>query len=191
MDILQFIKSRRSIRKFIDKPVGHDDITKILEAARWAPSAGNCQPWRFIVVTDKKKKKKFDPFLHQPWVENAPVIIVVIASPEDTWKRYGRSSNYYIQDCSAAIQNMLLTAHGLGLGAVWVGAFSKEDIRKLLEIESQYEVLSLVCLGHYQGADKLTLEGFDIGNNGRWQRKNLEKIAFLENLSTPWNFKIE
>ena len=78
MDILQFIKSRRSIRKFIDKPVGHDDITKILEAARWAPSAGNCQPWRFIVVTDKKKKMKFDPFLHQPWVENAQVIVELL-----------------------------------------------------------------------------------------------------------------
>jgi len=72
MDILDFIKSRRSIRKFLDKPVEKELISQILEAARWAPSAGNCQPWRFLAVTDKKKTQKFDPFFHQPWVLNAP-----------------------------------------------------------------------------------------------------------------------
>ncbi len=186
MDILEFIKSRRSIRKFLDKPVEKEHIAKILEAARWAPSAGNCQPWRFVVVTDKEKTKKFDPIFHQPWVEKAPVVIVVLAKPADSQKRYGADSVYYIQDCAAATQNMLLMAHGLSLGAVWIGAFSKEAVRKALEIESQYEVFALVCLGHYQGADKVTFDGYEIANNERRQRKRLEKIAFVESLETPW-----
>jgi nitroreductase len=190
MDVLQFIKSRRSIRKFLDKPVEKKDITVILEAARWAPSAGNCQPWRFIVVTDEKKKGKFDPFFHQPWVEKAPVIIVILAYPEATWKRYGLDSIWYIQDCAAAAENMLLMAHGLGLGAVWVGAFSKEAVAKRLEIDSQYEVFGLVCIGHYKENDRVTLDGGIFANDDRRQRRSLDKIAFDETFDTPWNDKL-
>ena len=191
MDILQFIKSRRSIRKFLDKPVEKIHLAKILEAARWAPSAGNCQPWRFVVVTDKKKTKKFDPFFHQPWVIKAPVVIVVLAFPEASHKRYGPDCNWYIQDCAAATQNILLMTHGLGLGAVWVGAFSKEAVRKQLEIGTQYEVFGLVCLGHYKETDGVAFESESLANDDRRQRKSLEKIAFDENLETPWAVKVD
>jgi len=186
MDILQFIKSRRSIRKFTNSPVEKNDIEAILEAARWAPSAGNCQPWRFIVVTNSKKIRKFDPFFHQPWVENAPVVIAVLAAPDDSYRRYGPSSAYYVQDCSAATQNMLLMAHGLGLGTVWIGAFSKEQVRKQLKIEPEYEVFALVCLGHYDNKGKVVLEGQEFVNDDRRRRKSLHKIAFAETMSTPW-----
>ncbi len=187
MDILDFIKSRRSIRKFLDKPVDKEHLDKILEAARWAPSAGNCQPWRFIVVTNRKKIKKFDPFFHQPWVMNAPTIIVVLSAPEDSRKRYGPTSEWYIQDCAAATQNILLMSHGLGLGAVWIGAFSKEDVRKELGIPSQYEVFGLVCLGHYKHEAEISLDGYVFSNNERRRRKSLEMIAFRENLDRSWN----
>jgi len=186
MDILDFIKSRRSIRKFLNKPVEKELISQILEAARWAPSAGNCQPWRFLAVTDKKKTQKFDPFFHQPWVLNAPAIIVVMASPEDTFKRYGPNSIWYIQDCAAASQNMLLMAHGLGLGAVWVGAFSKEAVRDTLEIPSNLEVFGLICLGHYQTNGAAVLDGESFSNDERRNRKSLSRIAFEENLNSPW-----
>lgn len=189
MDILQFIKSRRSIRKFLDKPVEKENITKILEAARWAPSAGNCQPWRFIVVTNKKKIKKFDPFFNQPWVINAPAIIVVLAAPEDSRSRYGPDSAWFIQDCAAASENMLLMAHGLGLGAVWVGVFSKEAVRKELEIPSQFEVFSLICLGHYQTDGAAAVEGYEFSNDERRSRKSISKIAFSEDLNSPWETK--
>jgi len=186
MDVLQFIKSRRSIRKFNNLSVKNDSIESILEAGRWAPSAGNCQPWRFIVVTDSKKIKKFDPFFHQPWIEKAPVVITVLAAPEDSYKRYGPASSYYIQDCAAATQNMLLMAHGLGLGAVWVGAFSKERVRKQLKIEPEYDVFALICLGHYESKGKVVLEGQTFVNDERRRRKSLEKIAFSENMTSPW-----
>ncbi len=189
MDILDFIKSRRSIRKFLDKPIEKENLDKILEAARWAPSAGNCQPWRFIVVTDRQRIKKFDPFFHQPWVINAPTIIVVLSAPEDSRKRYGPSSEWFVQDCAAASQNMLLMAHGLGLGAVWIGAFSKEAVRKELEIPSQYEVFGLICLGHYQKKGEASLDGYVFSNNDRRRRKSIEKIAFDGSLDIPWNKK--
>ena len=186
MDILQFIKSRRSIRKFTDSKVEASQINTVLEAGRWAPSAGNCQPWRFLVVTNRRKIKKFDPFFHQPWVEKAPVIIVILASPEDTHRRYGPGSTWYVQDCSAAAQNMLLMAHGLGMGAVWVGAFSKEAVRDVMDIDSHLEVFGLICLGHYDNKGKTKIEGQEIANDERRRRKSLEKIAFAESLESPW-----
>ena len=189
MDILEFIKSRRSIRKFLDEPVEKTQLTTILEAARWAPSAGNCQPWRFIVITDRQKIKKFDPFFHQPWVLTAPAVVVVLSVPEESQKRYGITSNYYIQDCAAATQNMLLMAHGLGLGSVWVGAFSREAVRKELEIPSQFDVFGIVCIGHYLESGKVTLDGYKFSNDDRRQRKSLEKIAFSESLKMPWHRK--
>ena len=88
METLEAIHTRKSVRKFLDKKISDDVIRKILEAAIRAPSAGNRQPWRFLVVTDRDKIKKFDPYDHQPWVENAPAVIVACANPHDTWEKY-------------------------------------------------------------------------------------------------------
>ena len=191
MNILQFIKSRRSIRKFFDKSIEPEKIAIILEAGRWAPSAGNCQPWRFLVITDEKKIKNLDPLFHQPWVEKAPLVIVVLAVPADSKKRYGKGSNYYIMDCSAAIQNMLLMAHGLGLGAVWVGAFSKKAVREQLDIPDIYEVFALIPMGYYSNEDSVKFDGGIFSNRERSRRKNLNEIAFAEDLDNPWIIKPE
>lgn len=191
MDILQFIKSRRSIRKFLDKPIEPERIAIILEAARWAPSAGNCQPWRFLVIADEKKIQNLDLLFHQPWVEKAPLVVVVLAVPADSQRRYGGGSNYYIMDCSAATQNMLLMAHGLGLGAVWVGAFSKEAVQKQLNIPDAYEVFALVPMGYYSTEDSVKFDGGIFSNRERSRRKNLDKIAFADNLDNPWKIKPE
>jgi nitroreductase len=191
MDILRFIKSRRSVRKFLDKPVELDKIAIVLEAARWAPSAGNCQPWRFVVVTDKKKTCKFDPVFRQPWVEKAPVVIVVLAVPAISQRRYGGGSNYYVMDCSAAIQNMLLMAHGLGLGAVWIGAFSKEAVREQLNIPGKYEVMALVPIGYYSTENSVKYDSIIFSNFERSWRRSLDKIAFAESLDVPWKIKPE
>ncbi len=191
MNILQFIKSRRSIRKFFDKSIEPEKIAIILEAGRWAPSAGNCQPWRFLVITDEKKIQNLDPLFHQPWVEKAPLVIVVLAVPADSKKRYGKGSNYYIMDCSAAIQNMLLMAHGLGLGAVWVGAFSKKAVREQLDIPDIYEVFALIPMGYYSNEDSVKFDGGIFSNRERSRRKNLNEIAFAEDLDNPWIIKPE
>ena len=117
--------------------------------------------------------------------------IVVLAVPADSQKRYGKGSNYYIMDCSAAIQNMLLMAHGLGLGAVWVGAFSKKAVREQLDIPDIYEVFALIPMGYYSNEDSVKFDGGIFSNRERSRRKNLNEIAFAEDLDNPWIIKPE
>lgn len=132
MDVFEAMHTRRSIRKFdADKPVSQEDLEKILAAAMTAPSAGNAQPWHFVVVRDQETRKKLSQA--HPYVgmlEHAPVGIVVCA--ELALEKY---SGYWVQDCSAAIQNLLLAARGLGLGTVWTGvAPIQERMDKVKEI---------------------------------------------------------
>jgi len=150
MDILNLIKSRRSIRSFKPDPIPKEDLMKVLEAARWAPSAGNCQPWDFIVVTrDDLKRRLAIAALGQFWITEAPVIIVVCANiPRTAW-RYGERgrSLYVIQDTAAATQNILLTAHALGYGTCWVGAFDEEEVKRALNIPRDVRPVAIIPLG--------------------------------------------
>jgi nitroreductase len=176
MEAIEAINTRRSIRTFLDQEVPADVIGKILDAGLRAPSAGNCQPWRFIVVTDRAKMKLFDPQFHQPCVENAPAIIVVCTNPHDTWERYDEQADYHKLDAAAATENMLLAAHAMGLGAVWVGAFSPRDTRKALNIPAHWQVITLIPLGYYRDAD----------NPDRAPRRALSKISFMNDANTPF-----
>lgn len=123
MNLIKAIRTRRSIRKYTDEPVGDDMIREILDAAMMAPSAGNSQPWQFIVVNDRAtldSMADLHPYLKM--VTQAPVGIIVCA---DLSKE--KFPGYWVQDCSAAMQNLLLAAHALGLGAVWTGIHPMED----------------------------------------------------------------
>jgi len=177
METLEAIHTRKSVRKFLDKKIPDDVIRKILEAAIRAPSAGNRQPWRFLVVTDRDKIKKFDPYDHQPWVENAPAVIVACANPHDTWEKYDEEDDCYVLDTSAAIQNILLAIHDLGLGGVWVLTCSKRDIRKLAGIPRHWKIISIIPFGYCNEADR-------IGTKMR-SRKPLSKVAFLDSVDNP------
>lgn len=148
--ILKVIKERRSVRAYSPEPVPEEDILKILDAARWAPSAGNLQPWRFIVVTDSKLKEDIAYAAYgQLWMATAPVIIVVCAVPEESSWRYGERGEklYCIQDTAAAIQNILLAAHALGYGTCWVGAFSEDEVREILNIPKNVRPVALITIG--------------------------------------------
>lgn len=177
METLETIHTRKSIREFLDKEISIDIIKKILEAAIRAPSGGNRQPWRFIVVTDKEKIKKFDPYCHQSCVENAPAVIVACANPHDTWKKYDEEDHCYVLDTAAAIQNILLAIHDLGLGAVWVLTCSKRDIRKLVGIPAHWQIISIIPFGYYEEDE--TTKGMRIS------RKPLAEVAFLNNINNP------
>lgn len=123
MDIMEALLTRRSIRKFENKPVPEVMVKQILEAAMMAPSAGNAQPWRFIVVNDRKKLDGMAGIhVHMKMVTQAALGIIVCA---DLSKE--KFPGYWVQDCSAAMQNLLLAAHGLGLGAVWTGIHPVEE----------------------------------------------------------------
>ncbi|MHC1590539.1 MAG: nitroreductase family protein [Candidatus Helarchaeales archaeon] len=146
-DILELIKSRRSIRKFEqDKSVDDDTINKILEAGRWAPSGLNNQPWRFMIIRDPDKKKEISECTkYGSIILGAPVLIVVFFDQD---RGYNRTKD--IQAIGACIQNMLLAIHGLGLGAVWLGEIlnQRERVEEILDVSKNHELQAVIALGY-------------------------------------------
>jgi nitroreductase len=123
MELLEAIHTRRSIRQYKDKPVSEEMVRIVLEAAMMAPSAGNVQPWQFVVVNDRKKMaqvKDVHPYVGM--AAQAPLGILVCGD-----LRLEKFAGFWVQDCSAAMQNLLLAAHGQGLGAVWTGVHPVEE----------------------------------------------------------------
>ncbi len=144
--MLEKMKSRRSIRKFT--PTGVDDqlIDLIIETGTWAPSGLNNQPWKFVVIHDPSVKDKVSAMTNYSHIiQSAPVCIAVFL---DNSESYDRVKD--IQAVGACIQNMLLAVHDLGLGGVWLGEILKnrETIEKLLEVPSQCELMAVIALGH-------------------------------------------
>ena len=148
MDALDAILTRRSIRRYTEKPVPNELIQILLEAAMNAPSAGNEQPWQFVVITERRLLDEIPAFHpYADMLRESPVAIVVCGD-----LRQERYKGYWVQDCSAATQNLLLAAHAKGLGAVWVGIHPKEDrvarMQKLLDLPDHVIPMALVPLGY-------------------------------------------
>ncbi len=150
MDTLECIATRRSIRKFLDIPVEFEKVGNVLDAGRYAPSAGNLQDWKFILVTDEKVRQDVaKACVEQFWVGTAPVLIIICTEPEKTKRFYGRSGEKYsIQNGAAVIQNMLLAAHSQGLGSCWVGAVEDEAIKRMFSIPDDVIIQGIVPLGY-------------------------------------------
>jgi nitroreductase len=126
-------------------------VEKLIDAARWAPSAGNIQPWEFVIVRKPEIKRRLvEAALNQVFIEEAPVVIVVCANKVRSSQGYGvRGENLYcIQDTAAAIQNIQLTAYSLGLGTCWVGAFREERAREILKIPRGIRPVAIVPIGY-------------------------------------------
>ena len=142
---LTCIFTRRSVRRYLRKPVSEEDIRGLLEAAMAAPSANNSRPWHFVAVTDERTLKALsDVHPHGKMLAGAPLGVVVCADPA--------LSDWWEHDCSAANENLLIAAAALGLGAVWLGVHLIEDreqaVRDVLGIPDTLSVLSIVSLGH-------------------------------------------
>jgi len=151
MDLFEAIKNRRSVRAFSSQPVSDEDIEKLIDAARWAPSAGNIQPWEFVVVRESQIKRGLCKAAgDQTFIENAPVVVVVCANVLRSERGYGsRGVNLYcIQDTAAATQNMLLAAQAMGLATCWIGAFQEEEAQKVLNTPEGVRPVAIVPIGH-------------------------------------------
>jgi len=147
MDFEKVIKGRRSVRNFQNRALKKEDLTKILNAARYAPSSGNIQNWRFVVV-NKNKEKLFHASSKQLMIMKAPVSVVVCAD-HDAVARYGnRAKLYSIQNTSAAIENMLLMAESMGISSCWVGAFDHECVQRDFKIPDHVEPVAIICFGY-------------------------------------------
>ena len=142
-------KRRYSCRRFARTKLFRGQLEHILEAAVWAPSAGNLQPWRFIVVTSDALKAQLAAAAHQDFVAEAPVVIVVCAVPGESARRYGERgrSLYCLQDTAAATQSILLAATELGLGSCWVGAFEERATAAALGLPPVVRPVALVPVG--------------------------------------------
>jgi nitroreductase len=151
MDVLKAVKGRRSIRAFKSDDVSPKIVKGLLNAATWAPSAGNIQPWEFIVVRKPEIKRALaEAALDQKFIEEAPVVIVVCANENRSAQRYGIRGKtlYCIQDTAAAIQNIHLVTYSLGLGTCWVGAFKEEEAREILKIPQGIRPLAIIPVGY-------------------------------------------
>lgn len=194
MDVFDCMKSRRSVRKFLEVPVEWDKIGKILDAARFAPSAGNLQTWKFIVVRDKEKRHKIaEAALHQWWMEKAPVHIVICAEMRRIKQFYGIRGErlYSVQSCAAAVQNILLAAHSLGLGACWVGAFDEDRVATILSIPGDAELRpqAIIPIG-YPDEKPRTPPRLPLENNTYleiWSKQSLGKIEDINEVL--WNVR--
>jgi nitroreductase len=165
MDVLEAIRTRRSIRKFKDQNVPDDAVEKILTAGIWAPSGMDNQPWRFAVIRDKKLKSQIGKLtIHTKILEQAPVIIPVFFD-----HGVGFDTIKDAQTMGACLQNMLLAIHGLGLAGVWIGEIRKnmEEVRKLFGAPEKYELMAVIVLGY----------GAETGGEGK--RTPLDKVVFL------------
>lgn len=151
MNIEECIKTRRSVRKYKDNPVDWDKITQILEAGKFAPSAGNLQNWKFVVVRkDDVRKKLAQAAFDQDWMEDAPVHIIVTGEPEKAERFYGSRGErlYTIQSCAAAVENMLLMANELGLGSCWVGAFDERKVKRAVNMPENAVPQAIITVGY-------------------------------------------
>ncbi len=146
--IQKAIRNRRSVREFTDQPVAPELLKKIITAGIWAPSGLNNQPWRFIIIHDRETGSKLAALTrYSHIVTAAPALIAVYLDQE---KMYDSVKDH--QAAGACIQNMLLAAHELGLGAVWLGQILKNKIKvnEVLHVDEQYDLMALVALGYPQ-----------------------------------------
>ncbi|MCD4712637.1 MAG: nitroreductase family protein [Clostridiales bacterium] len=149
MDILDVICKRRSTRRFTPDPISDELIQKLLIAATSAPTAANCQPWEFIVVNDSEVLNTIrEEMVFARY--SAPLAIVVCGNMKLAFK--GSGKEMWVQDCSAATENMLIAATGLGLGSVWIGVYPIEhnvnSVRKILDIPDYIVPLNIIYFGY-------------------------------------------
>ena len=161
MEVLEAIKTRRSIRKYKKDPVPQEKINKILDAARWAPSGHNSQPWEFIILRDANVRKdlaKVLPF--GGFMADAPLGIAVVVDPA--------ASFHPIDDGAAATQNILLATHTLGLGGCWIGTSNtpyEEAAKDVLGVPKEKILLSVVPIGYPDQSPERTRKELIIFNN--------------------------
>jgi len=151
LDVFEAIKNRRSVRAFTNEHVSDAEVKKLIDAARRAPSAGNIQPWEFVIIRNKNVKRGLCQAAgNQNFIEEAPVVIIVCANTSRSERGYGsRGINLYcLQDTAAATQNMLLAAHALGLATCWVGAFQEEEAKKVLNLPAGVRPVAIIPVGH-------------------------------------------
>ena len=150
MNALEALRERRSVRSFLERPIDKSALETIIDCARFAPTANNSQPWEFVVVTDPATRAKIaDITDYGKFIRRSPACVALFC----------RNTKYYLEDGSAATQNILLAAWALGIGSCWVAGDKKpyaETIRQMLKVPEGYKLVSLIALGYFQGKPSIS-----------------------------------
>jgi nitroreductase len=171
MDVLEAIKGRRSIRQFTDEPIGKEVLEKLLDAAGWAPTAGNQQRWRFVVVTSPSVKQLVKKFAPGIFVMPGAFIVICVERHPNPNPMFEVT---YLADCSMAAQNIMLAAYEMGLGTCVALSYAKVAIKEILNIPEGIEPLLVVTLG-YPAEDPEPPP-----------RLELNQIAFVDEYGKEW-----
>jgi len=161
MDTLEAIRTRRSVRRYQPNPVPEELVRKLLEAAMLAPSAANQQAWHFVVLDERDLMDRIPSFHpYCPFIREAPLAVVVCGDLQ----RERLDGAFWVQDCSAATQNLLLAAHALGLGGCWLAVYPIEEriqgLRRLLALPEHLMPLNVISLG-YPAEPRRAVERYD------------------------------
>jgi len=182
MDVMDAILSRKSVKQYLRNKIPHDALLSILDAARWAPAAGNLQNIRMVVVEESADKRVLAKASAQEFVADAPVVLIVGSDNRGLKKEFGdRGADLYAkQNVAAAIQNMLLAAEGFGIGSCWVGAFAEAKIRSTFQIKDFIEIHALIMLGYpaHKLAHQNKLSAYELVSWGRFGNSQLK--------GSPW-----
>jgi len=147
MDLYESIKSRYSVRSYLNKPVEQKNLDRILDAARLAPSGSNRQPWKFVVVRDAETRKKLVSVCsNQEFVGEAPVVIAAVGLMPDRVMSCSVPGDPV--DVAIALEHVALAATAEGLGSCWIGSFNQDQIRTLLNIPANAKVIEVMTLGY-------------------------------------------
>jgi nitroreductase len=169
LDIYETIKKRVSTRSYLDKQVEQDKLDRILDAARLAPSGKNGQPWIFIVIREKETRLKLVPACKdQKFIGEAPVVLAVCGREELAYKKMGGYWNSLPVDIGIAVEHLMLAAEAEGLGTCWIGAFFEEQVREILQVPEDVQILALTPIG-YPATEKVFRK-----------RKELSEIVMYE-----------
>ncbi len=167
MSCIDVVLSRRSIRSYTPQVIPPTAINNILEAGRQAPSAGNRQPWHFVIITDETKKKALSQGPYNWFIRNAPITIVGCADTNSRWS---------IIDTAIALQNMVIAAWVMGIGSCWLGAFNEDEVRMLLQIPETWKIVALLALGYPSEGENRFPDNFQKIRHRLASKKSLEDI---------------
>jgi nitroreductase len=176
MEVFKAIQKRHSIREYLPDPVPRGILKRILEAGRLAPSAGNLQPWHFLVVTDPQKRKELSAGRFAKFLTQCPVVIVGCGNRTV-------SPNWCVVDTTIALENMVLVATGKGMSTCWIGSFNEARVKDLLKIPKDFTVVAMLSVGY-------PLDSIQLTRKAAWfvrPRKKIGEIFSAEEFGIPFS----
>ena len=162
MKFIDLVKARNSVRSYESRPVEREKLNYILECVRLAPSAVNLQPWKFFVITEKKKLDEIKTAYHREWINSAPCIIVACANHDESWHRRADDKDHADIDIAIAVEHLCLAAAEEGLGTCWVCNFDPETCRQVLKLPNNMEPEVVIPIGYATEKDSAEKKRKDI-----------------------------